>query len=72
MCVVALAIASIKDSNINCFFQYGPNPASFLFSSFSQYNDKYSIKFYCNSTYGVLGIQTQDRWVVGIHESTVQ
>ena len=26
------------------FYKYGPNPASFLISSFSQYNDKNSSK----------------------------
>ena len=51
--------------------KYGPNPASFcLFSSFSQYNDKYSTKFDYKSVDGVLGIRTRDRRMVGANEST--
>ena len=43
------------------FFKYGPNPASFcLYSSFSQYNDKYSAIFD-----GVLGTRTRDHMMVG-------
>ena len=53
------------------YFKYGPNPASFcLFSSFSQYNDKFSTKFDSKSLDGVFGIRTRDQSLVGADKST--
>ena len=40
------------------------------FSSFSQHNDKYSIKFHYIKTDGVLGNRTRDHKMKGAHKST--
>ena len=53
------------------YFKYGSNPASVcLFSSFSQYNDKYSPIIDYKNIDGVLGIWTRDRRMVGEDKST--
>ena len=51
--------------------KYGSNTATFcLFSSFCQFNGKFSSKFYNKSLDGLLEIRTRDRWMVGADEST--
>ena len=51
--------------------KHGQSPDSFcLFSSLSQYNDKYSIKFDYKSIEGVIGIRIRDHGMVGANEST--
>ena len=47
-----------------------PRPLFCLFSSFSQYNDKYSRKFDNKIVNGELGIQTPDHRIVGKDEPT--
>ena len=40
--------------------------AKYLFSSFSQYNDKYNTKVVYKSIDGALGVRTRDRRMVGV------
>ena len=60
-------------STVNSKYVFnGPNPASFcLYSSFSQYNDKYTTNTINeNSVEGVLGTWTRGGRMVGADEST--
>ena len=67
--MTALNIQKKMDTKFHWIKNMEPNPASFcLFSSFSQYIDRYTRKFWLYN--GVLGIRTRDRSTVGADEST--
>ena len=54
----------------NIFLKNGANPASCLFSSFLQHNDKYSTNLTIKSVDGVLGTRTRGGRIVSADEST--